>query len=79
MSKLVNPKDLEFLLYQVFDAEQLTQLERFKDHDRTTFDGILKTSERIAEDYFLPHNAKADEHEPQFDGEKVTTDRNSVV
>lgn len=73
MSKLVNPKDLEFLLYQVFNAEQLTELERFQDHDRTTFDGILKTSEQIAENYFLPHNAKADEHEPQFDGEKVTT------
>ena len=73
MSKLVNPKDLEFLLYRVFNAEQLTELERFKDHDRTTFDGILKTSEQIAESYFLPHNAKADAHEPQFDGEKVTT------
>jgi butyryl-CoA dehydrogenase len=73
MSKLVNPKDLEFLLYQVFNAEQLTEFERYKDHDRTTIDGILKTSERIAEDFFLPHNAKADEHEPQFDGDKVTT------
>ncbi|MCH2041803.1 MAG: acyl-CoA dehydrogenase [Saccharospirillaceae bacterium] len=73
MSKLVNPKDLEFLLYRVFNAEQLTELERFKDHDRTTFDGILKTSEQIAESYFLPHNAKADAHEPQFDGEKVIT------
>ena len=73
MSKLVNPKDLEFLLYRVFNAEQLTEFERYQDHDRTTFDGILKTSERIAEDFFLPHNAKADEHEPQFDGDKVTT------
>ncbi|WP_419812281.1 acyl-CoA dehydrogenase [Bacterioplanoides sp.] len=73
MSKLVNEKDLEFLLYQVFDAEQLTQMARFSDHDRTTFDGILKTSEQMAEHDFLPHNAKADAQEPQFDGETVTT------
>ena len=73
MSKLINQKDLEFLLYQVFQAEQLTELPHYSEHDRTTFDGILNTSSRIAEDYFAPHNAKADEHEPQFDGEKVST------
>lgn len=73
MSNLINNKDLEFLLYNVFNAEQLTALPRYAEHDRTTFDGILNTAERIATDYFLPHNAKADANEPQFDGEKVTT------
>lgn len=73
MAHLMNNKDLEFLLYQVFEAEKLTDIAHYQDHDRTTFDGILNTAERIATDYFEPHNAKADEHEPQFDGEKVTT------
>lgn len=73
MSKLINNKDLEFLLYNVFNAEQLTQLPRFAEHDRTTFDSILNTAERIATDYFAPHNAKADANEPQFDGKSVTT------
>ncbi len=73
MAHLMNNKDLEFLLYQVFEAEKLTEFAHYQDHDRTTFDGILNTAERIATDYFEPHNAKADEHEPQFDGEKVTT------
>lgn len=73
MSELINNKDLCFLLYQVFAAEQLTTLPAFKDHDRTTFDGILNTAEHIASNYFAPHNAKADEHEPQFDGSKVST------
>ena len=73
MSKLINNKDLEFLLYNVFNAEQLTQLPRFAEHDRTTFDSILNTAERIATDYFAPHNAKADANEPQFDGTHVTT------
>lgn len=73
MAHLMNNKDLEFLLYSVFQAEQLTELSQFQDHDRTTFDGILTTAERIAADYFEPHNAKADEHEPQFDGKTVST------
>ena len=73
MSKLISLKDLEFLLYRVFNAEQLTGMPHFADHDRTTFDGILTTAERIADTYFAPHNSKADEHEPQFDGKTVTT------
>ncbi|NVK39029.1 MAG: acyl-CoA dehydrogenase [Gammaproteobacteria bacterium] len=73
MANLMNAKDMEFLLYQVFNAQELTQSQVFSDHDKTTFDEILKTAYRIAEDYFLPHNAKADAHEPQFDGEAVTT------
>ncbi|QEY59055.1 acyl-CoA dehydrogenase [Pseudomonas sp. C27(2019)] len=73
MSNLINNKDLEFLLYNVFNAEQLTQLPRFAEHDRTTFDSILNTAQRIAVDYFAPHNAKADANEPQFDGQNVTT------
>ncbi len=73
MSNLMNDKDLEFLLYDVFDAEQLCELDYFKDHDRTTFDGVIETSKRIATEYFLPHNAKADANEPTFDGEQVKT------
>lgn len=73
MPTIINNKDLEFLLYNVFNAEQLTELPRFVEHDRTTFDGILKTAKRIALDYFAPHNAKADANEPQFDGHSVTT------
>ncbi|MBL4798934.1 MAG: acyl-CoA dehydrogenase [Oleispira sp.] len=73
MSNLMNAKDLEFLLYDVFQAQQLTELPFYQDHDRSTFDGVIATSEKIAREYFLPHNAKADANEPQFDGNKVTT------
>ncbi len=73
MSNLISTKDLEFLLYDVFKAEQLTELPFYQDHDRATFDGVISTAEKIATEYFLPHNAKADANEPQFDGESVTT------
>ena len=73
MSKLINSKDLDFLLYDVFKTEQLTELPLYQDHDRATFDGVITTADKIATDYFLPHNAKADSNEPQFDGQSVTT------
>ena len=73
MSNLISTKDLEFLLYDVFQAQQLTELPFYQDHDRATFDGVIATAARIATDHFLPHNAKSDSNEPQFDGEKVTT------
>ena len=73
MSTLINTKDLEFLVYDVFKAEKLTEFELYNDHDKTTFDGVIETCHKIALEYFLPHNAKADSNEPTFDGEVVTT------
>lgn len=73
MSKLINNKDLSFLLYDVFSANDLSDIPAYADHDQTTYDSVIKTAQRIAEDYFANHNSKADEHEPQFDGEKVST------
>lgn len=73
MTALINQKDLDFLLYQVFSAEQLTQLERYQEHDKATFDSILDTARGIAADYFAPHNAKGDAQEPHFDGTQVHT------
>ncbi len=73
MTKLINEKDLNFMLYQIFDAEGLTKFEKYQEHDKTTFDSILETSNKIAQEYFAPHNAKADQNEPTFDGQSVTT------
>lgn len=73
MVQLVNEKDLNFLLYDVFKAAELTQFPRFAEHDTATFNSILDTARGIAEDFFAPHNAKADHHEPAFDGKKVET------
>lgn len=73
VTQLINDKDLNFLLYDVFKLEALTDLERYQDHDKNTFDSILETAKGIATDYFAPHNAKADHHEPSFDGKQVKT------
>lgn len=73
MQNLMNEKDMNFMLYHLLEAESLTKAPYYQDHDKTTFDEVLKTSARIAADYFLPHNAKADANEPQFNGTSVKT------
>ncbi|MBM5460777.1 acyl-CoA dehydrogenase [Pseudomonas sp. P66] len=69
---LLCARNLAFELYEVLDAEALTQHPRFAEHNRETFDAALNTARTIAEKYFAPHNRKGDEHEPRFEnGEAV--------
>ncbi|MCO7610194.1 acyl-CoA dehydrogenase [Pseudomonas chlororaphis] len=69
---LLSSRNLAFELYEVLDAEGLTQRERFAEHNRETFDAALGTARNIAEKFFAPHNRKGDEHEPRYeDGQAV--------
>ncbi|YCH22203.1 acyl-CoA dehydrogenase [Pseudomonas sp. D1-3] len=63
---LLSARNLAFELYEVLDAEALSQRPRFSEHNRETFDAALGTARSIAENLFAPHNRKNDEHEPQF-------------
>jgi butyryl-CoA dehydrogenase len=69
---IINRRDLDFQLFEVLDAEALTQRPRYAEHSRETFAAVLDTATAIAEEKFAPHNRKADENEPTFDGQRVT-------
>ncbi|MBI5900238.1 MAG: acyl-CoA dehydrogenase [Rhodocyclales bacterium] len=69
---IINRRDLDFQLFEVLDAEALTQRPRYAEHSRETFAAVLDTASAIAEEKFAPHNRKADEHEPSFDGQRVS-------
>lgn len=71
-STLLSRRDLEFLLYEWLRVDELTKRQRFAEHSRDTFDGVLDLSEELAEKYFAPHNKKSDAEEPTFDGQHVT-------
>jgi len=70
-TKLINRRDLDFVLYELLDVEQLTTRPRFAEHGRETFDAAIDTALKIAAEHFAPHNRKADENEPTFDGSRV--------
>ena len=68
---MINERDLEFMLYELFDSEGLIGRERYQDHDRQTFNEVINTAKAIAKKHFLPIRQKLDTHQPTFDGEKV--------
>ncbi|MBL8486776.1 MAG: acyl-CoA dehydrogenase [Rhodocyclaceae bacterium] len=70
-SKLINRRDLDFVLYELLDVDRLCERPRYTDHSRETFTAALDTAEKIAEDKFATHNRKADLNEPHFDGQRV--------
>jgi len=69
--RLINRRDLAFVLYELLETESLCARVRFADHSRETFDAALDTAHRIAAEHFAPHNRKADLNEPTFDGKQV--------
>ncbi|MEZ0053445.1 alkylation response protein AidB-like acyl-CoA dehydrogenase [Mycobacterium sp. MAA66] len=71
-SELLSRRDLDFLLYEWLRVDELTARERFADHSRETFDGVLDLSAQLAERYFATHNKTSDANEPTFDGQRVT-------
>jgi butyryl-CoA dehydrogenase len=70
--QICNRRDLDFQLFEVLDTEALSVHPRYAEHSRETFRAVLDTAEAIAIEKFAPHNRKADEHEPQFDGRTVS-------
>lgn len=68
---ILNERDLDFLLYELFDAEGMTRRQRYQDHNRETFSAAINTGKAIAEKYFLPIRQKVDIHQPTFDGNNV--------
>jgi len=73
MSMIVNRRDLDFLIYELLDAEKLFDAERYADYDRASVEAFLDTAQDIAETHFAPCAAKLDADEPVFDGNTVTT------
>ena len=70
---IINRRDLEFQLYELLEVDKLTERERYKEHDRGTFDAVIDTAFQVAETYFEPYARKADENEPVFkDGQAIT-------
>lgn len=67
----VNRRDLDFYLYELLQAESLCQRPLYAEHSRESFDAILDTAERVAEDKFANHCAKSDANEPQLVDGKV--------
>jgi butyryl-CoA dehydrogenase len=68
----VSKRNLEFLLYEVFDVLSLMQHELYQSHNKEMFDMLIDTSLSIANDHFLPALIEMDREPPQFADGHVT-------
>lgn len=73
MSMIVNRRDVDFYLDEMFDLNGLLASERYEDHDRDSITAILDLAQQIAEEAFLPCAAELDDCEPVFEDGKAIT------
>lgn len=62
--EFMSRRNLNFVLYELLDAEQLTKHAHYAEHSRETFDAIIDVAEQIALEKFYPHNMAGDANEP---------------
>jgi alkylation response protein AidB-like acyl-CoA dehydrogenase len=73
MSELpLSARDIEFVLYELLEVERLCERPRYAEHGRESFDAMLETARRIAEERFLPYHRKADQEGVKIVEGKVT-------
>ncbi len=56
----IDRRDLDFVLYEQFDLESFTQLDRYKEMNRETFDMVLSEAIRFSSEELAPANMIAD-------------------
>jgi butyryl-CoA dehydrogenase len=68
---ILSRRDIEFMLYELFDVESITSRPRYADHNRETFDAAINTAQALAEKYLVPIRSRVDQNQPTFDGTTV--------
>ena len=61
---LLNPRDVDFLLYEWLDVGALCNRPRYREHSIESFDSVLDLAAEIAIKRFAPHFKTADTAEP---------------
>ena len=65
-------RNLQFLLHEVFKAEELNQYEYFSAHDRETFNMALDSATYIADTLMHPYLKEVDKNQPELKNGQVT-------
>ncbi len=69
--EFMDRRNLDFVLYELLGAEDLTDRLPYQDHSRDTFDAILDVAEQIAREKFHNHHVELDACEPVIVDGKV--------
>ncbi|HAS57697.1 MAG TPA: acyl-CoA dehydrogenase [Algoriphagus sp.] len=71
MTQFYSKRDLKFQLFELIKADELNQIEYFKDHNRETFEMILEAADQIAQKSLRPLLTEMDRNEPQLENGKI--------
>lgn len=66
MTRIVDRRNLDFLLYEMFGLEEILAAEPYAHCDRAVVEEILNSAQRLAEDFYLPSAARLDANPPAF-------------
>ena len=70
-AKFLSEKNLKFLLYEVFDIESLTRFEYYREHNRKTFDMVIKEALKLSRNLLYPVFTAMDRNPPELAAGKV--------
>lgn len=69
--KFISEQNIRFMLYDVLDAESLTQYEYFSEHSRETFEMVLVTAMKMATELLHPVFREMDKNPPVYENGTV--------
>lgn len=72
MAQYYSRRNLNFLLYEVFNATELTHYPYYSAHDRETFDMTIDAVTQIGDTIMFPHFRDLDRNQPELQNGKVT-------
>ncbi len=72
MAKFVSERNLSFMLYELFDVEELTQYPLYADHSKEIFDMVLQAGLKLSKEVLRPSFEDMDQNPPEFVDGKVT-------
>src|ERR1700722_5031881 len=76
---LLNPRDIDFLLYEWLDVGALCDRPRYSEHSIESFDSVLDLAADIAIKRFAPHFKTADIQEPFVNPDGTVTTQPAYV
>ncbi len=68
---LLDDRTVDFILYDLLDAESLCRLPYFSEHSRQTFELFLSSSRKLAREVLFPAYRPMDEHGAQLEDGQV--------
>ncbi|HPR48283.1 MAG TPA: acyl-CoA dehydrogenase N-terminal domain-containing protein, partial [Spirochaetota bacterium] len=66
LNPIVDSRDVRFILFELLEADKLTQYEKYSAFDKDMFEDVLNLAETIAVEQVYPINAAADKKHAQY-------------